>query len=992
MWLLSHDGGLFEGKRLWLRPGSRHLFGRTNPPKNHEAPGDTVYTIDTKTVSRQHLIIEVKPVEPGTGYKYDFKSQVVITDSSRFGSQLDGEQFKDTEKIVGGRTKGANAFAIKLGKWDQLLRLEWQQVNICYSTISSKAKASNPNDPLKDVHDRLEPFDIKIGFDYNPSHTTHVVANKRNTPKGLQALVNAKHIVTDAYVDAIEQQVARPKDAGQDVMPIEKDFDSHWPDAMSFLPAKGKEPVARPAGYFKPDKERESVFAGYTFIFCDKTQFENLQPPISQGGGKALHRELDMTSSTSYDFARYVKNVAGEKGMGEFEDGSEGKGVVVVRRGRGEGQAAEEWAKRFFPEVDLKLGQRSIEQNEFLDAILTNDASVLRRPLEEEEIVSSSIPAPPASSALPSAAPSQQSNARSRYQSQSQSVPPSDGNDPPATSQPPATQRRRGPRRGIAVSRFKGFDDDDDIELSKIPPADDDEPMEDPLPSQTQGAASQSQMPASYGVRTSPVSQSQSQSRTARGRKRPHESSPVQEEPEEEPPEDDANNLVDKLLPAATAMKRRRLEQQLQESAQEREETPVVSEAAEEPASHKRKPGAKAAPKAAKKQKKDKYDPEVLDPITERREMQDEERRKDEESLRMALEGMDIEHMTNLAKVEEMEIKPRSAQPGETDMTEEQRAAEEGRWKDEWNGRKNFKKFRKRRPGNQAADNREIRRGHRVIVTLEEVRKDELSMTDALFESSGQPNPASQSASSAPRQGKRQRTKQRHTRNVANESDDDDEDDDDMFTRTASRTSRRGSRTTQSQTPSSSARASQSRRGGPASAIVIDADDATEMQDVEPEEIAGQPRNEKLVELIEETQLSGRQQQQQRKRVPKGKGAKASTAAAAAGSTSPESTRSTTTRSTRGRRAETPSQLSAASQTQADTEADADPEADTEVQVPRSTAGSTKAAGRARGKRGAMGPPAGAQEPPARKRRGGGGGEDEAGEDELRFQFRRRRG
>ncbi len=210
------------------------------------------------------------------------------------------------------------------------------------------------------------------------------MANKRNTAKGLQALINAKHIVTDSFVDALVY-AATPTDLDEpeSLSPLEEDFDTNWPDATQHLPAPGKEPKPRAAAFFAPDSKRSNVFEGYTFVFGDLTQFETLQAAIANGGGKALYYELEMGKTSVEDLVRYVKNVAGEKGLGEFEDGSEGKGVVLVRfRGKKE---FENWAVELGNEVAIRLDQRLIEQSEFLDAILTNDASILRKPLPEEE-------------------------------------------------------------------------------------------------------------------------------------------------------------------------------------------------------------------------------------------------------------------------------------------------------------------------------------------------------------------------------------------------------------------------------------------------------------------------------------------------------------------------------------------------------------------------------------------------------------------------------
>ena len=109
-------------------------------------------------------------------------------------------------------------------------------------------------------------------------------------------------------------------------------------------------------------------------------------------------REVIPGQTSVNDFVGYIKGVAGEKGLGEFEDGSEGKGVVVVRFNPVKGLGLD-WFPDFNREVSLHLGHRLIEQNEFLDAILGNDASVLRRPLEVEP--SGVVAPPPTASKFP---------------------------------------------------------------------------------------------------------------------------------------------------------------------------------------------------------------------------------------------------------------------------------------------------------------------------------------------------------------------------------------------------------------------------------------------------------------------------------------------------------------------------------------------------------------------------------------------------------------
>lgn len=239
-------------------------------------------------------------------------------------------------------------------------------------------------DPLVHYRSRLEDLDIKVLIPYVLGATTHVVSSKRNTAKGLQALINAKHIVAETYIDALIYATTPDNlDEPESLSPLEQDFNTNWPNAFDHLPAKSKEPSERPAEDFAPKIERNSVFDGYTFVFCDTVQFESLQAPITNGGGKALEFNLNPGKTAPEEVVRYVKDVAGEKGLGEFEDGSEGRGVVVVAfRAK---KDLENWAANLSIQIALALGQRLIEQSEFLDAILLNDASNLRRPLPLEE-------------------------------------------------------------------------------------------------------------------------------------------------------------------------------------------------------------------------------------------------------------------------------------------------------------------------------------------------------------------------------------------------------------------------------------------------------------------------------------------------------------------------------------------------------------------------------------------------------------------------------
>lgn len=161
---------------------------------------------------------------------------------------------------------------------------------------------------------------------------------------------------------------------------------------------------------------------------------------------------------------------------------------------------------------------------------------------------------------------------------------------------------------------------------------------------------------------------------------------------------DDENEegLMDQILPAAAAMKRRKIEEQ-EEATRNGTST---------------KPSAKSQQVAPVEKIKPKKEVNIQEVVRERREAEEDAVRREEESLRESLDGMHVEDMRDLAVIEEMDLPNRSDRPHK-----QINGTSNGRWDDAWNGRKNFKKFRRRGDGTPA------RRGHSVIVPLEEVKK-----------------------------------------------------------------------------------------------------------------------------------------------------------------------------------------------------------------------------------------------------------------------------
>lgn len=603
-----------------------------------------------------------------------------------------------------------------------VLRITWHDV--CFTWKPSK----NAKDSFPIQQNRLRQLDMKVVADYLIPSTTHLVSDKRNTASGLQALINAKHIVTPSYVDAVVNaaQSRGLEDDDETPLPsaLEEDFDRNWPDAMAYLPDPGTEPVPRPAEKFAPDPIRLEVFKGFTFIFGDKKQYNSLMAPITNGHGKCLLNEVKLGETDVEEFAEYVRKTADWKGTrtGEFEDGKN-SGVTVVRF-RGQGDTFE-WALEFLRDLDGRLEQRSAEQNEFLDAIIMNDTRQLRAPLRVEADDSASV-APPAT-ATSETRPLRRSEKESREEptdvpsgAEEAAAAPSDQPDASDDVLPPAKKRRTA--RVMTKSRFKDFDDFDDFVPKRSPSPEpqlqsaDAETQQPPTSAQVDRDEMQIEQPESQSqgmfVRDSPPAES-----ISRKRKAP---SPALKSTERELPAGPQPDRYDDLLPGAAAMKRRRL---AEEAAGIR---PEAAATAPEKAKPKPKPKkeidvrslarqhAQSLDRRAAKSGKVNFEANLDDPGVDVNAEQDDFNMDE-----------DVSKLRDLAIVEEMPV--REARGARSQAA----GGHDSRWKPEWNGRKNFKKFRRQ------GDKGGAERGAKVIVRLEEVKKKDFGSDNFFLEDSG---------------------------------------------------------------------------------------------------------------------------------------------------------------------------------------------------------------------------------------------------------------
>ena len=117
---------------------------------------------------------------------------------------------------------------------------------------------------------------------------------------------------------------------------------------------------------------------------------------------------------------------------------------------------------------------------------------------------------------------------------------------------------------------------------------------------------------------------------------------------------------------------------------------------------------------------------DVREVAKQQREAEDEAARRDKHYMEAGLHDVEQVKPANLVVVEEMEITVRSGRPSRRD---EERSS---RWEERWNGRKNFKKFRRK-----GDDNGRRLHSQNVIVPLIEVKKHSYGIGEQYWDSGG---------------------------------------------------------------------------------------------------------------------------------------------------------------------------------------------------------------------------------------------------------------
>jgi nijmegen breakage syndrome protein 1 len=187
-------------------------------------------------------------------------------------------------------------------------------------------------------------------------------------------------------------------------------------------------------------------------------------------------------------------------------------------------------------------------------------------------------------------------------------------------------------------------------------------------------------------------------------------------------------DIMEEMAPTTAALKRRRLADELErkrrgEPSPSPPPAPALVVKKEEP-----KTPAKTPPKRSRKIKE--ATPDLVEEARKRREEEEAIVKAEREAVEARFDGMDISEIRADVQIVEIEVKRSKPPPRRVNTADESE-----RWDDKWNGRKNFKRFRRRGAG----DNVRARGLDKVIVPLEEVKTKDYGIGDDYWEV-GDPN------------------------------------------------------------------------------------------------------------------------------------------------------------------------------------------------------------------------------------------------------------
>ncbi|ODV93902.1 hypothetical protein PACTADRAFT_86941 [Pachysolen tannophilus NRRL Y-2460] len=284
MWILTiPESQNFNGKitKHWLRPGKTYTIGRSS---------DSSFIIDKKFISKKHFTIRVGEIKD---IGFGSKTPLSLTLESRASTYINKVHYKSSPNDNSFTAKTFQIFddtEIFFRKKEEVvyISIKWVGINISYSNNNDFSK-NYPELTIQSLLERVaKKIDIKISSETKSLTNYYLKSTKRYSNNLIYSLLKGLPIIDENFILKLESSIDK----------IEENFDT-FPNSEFCLNSEE----------LKINLERASMFKNMNFITTNREESSYFEKLISTGQGNVLFYELPETVQNEDDLQLKVNQL-----------------------------------------------------------------------------------------------------------------------------------------------------------------------------------------------------------------------------------------------------------------------------------------------------------------------------------------------------------------------------------------------------------------------------------------------------------------------------------------------------------------------------------------------------------------------------------------------------------------------------------------------------------------------------------------------------------
>jgi nijmegen breakage syndrome protein 1 len=270
-----------------------HLLGRGTYHVGRR--GCEILLEKDKSISRRHAAIVVGPLPRSQLANTKFRPQIVIKDSSKYGTFLIGDN--DTKLPEGVETELRDSTIVRFGLLHTNMRIMYLPIVLCTSRLSPQQ--------LETLCENAAVIGAHVLPQFTEECTHLVMSQIMFSPKLFQALIVGAHIVTPQWLDAVralerpECALPNPDACLPDYAQVAKEFMGEEAPHMSLL----------------PNPARRTLFRQKRFVFLSASDFAACGMLVTMAGATAIdasNATIDRKFGAEYNGAYFVGPASNE--------------------------------------------------------------------------------------------------------------------------------------------------------------------------------------------------------------------------------------------------------------------------------------------------------------------------------------------------------------------------------------------------------------------------------------------------------------------------------------------------------------------------------------------------------------------------------------------------------------------------------------------------------------------------------------------------------